>query len=146
MKSETKQTKDPVNTAVKRTELALCENSLVPLLSWLWTWFSSDGVSMVIFVPSGKNASFEQLLSSYLPPLLSLLSLALLPARLCSVSRSCSLLHVRSFFFVSSCLTNAPLHYQSFPRCGGLINRHAHLLRLEQLFQDSVRDSINLSL
>lgn len=37
MWSETKQAKDPVNTVVKRTELALCENSLVPLLSSLWT-------------------------------------------------------------------------------------------------------------
>ena len=91
--------KAPVNTALKRTELALCECSLVPLLSCFWSWFSSDGVSMVVFLPSSKNAFLQQILSTYLP-LHSLLSFSLpLPhiSALCSLSPSLSLLHIHAF-------------------------------------------------
>lgn len=48
----------------ERSEPALCQRSLVPLLSCLCSRFSSDGVSIVVFLPSDKNAPFQQILSS----------------------------------------------------------------------------------
>lgn len=54
---------------------------LVPLVSRLCSWFSSDGVSIVVPLPSNKNASFQQILSLLCvlfllsPPLVSLSSL-----------------------------------------------------------------------
>lgn len=48
----------------ERSEPALCERLLVPLLSCLCSRFSSDGVSIVVFLPSDKNAPFQQILSS----------------------------------------------------------------------------------
>lgn len=80
----------PQQTAMKRTELALCKCSLVPLLSCLWSWFSSDWVSMVVFLLPSKNVFFFLLL------LFSADSLFLSPPD-SLVSRSLSFLHGSAF-------------------------------------------------
>lgn len=87
----------PDKHSSERTELALCERSLVPLLSCLCSWFSSDGVSIVVFLPSDKNAPFQQILLSC-----SLLS--------CSLFRSHYFPHVSatSLLSFSRTLTYSP--------------------------------------
>lgn len=91
--SRLEKVKAPVNTVEKRSELALCKCSLVPLLFCLWSWFSSDWVSMAVFLLSSKNAFFQQILSFLLLDLL----LAVLPARLYTRLVCCSRLLDHSF-------------------------------------------------
>lgn len=110
--------KAPANTAMKRTELALCKCSLVPLLSCLWSWFSSDWVSMVVFLLPSKNVFFfffffQQILSSFLPLTLSFLVLFPSCTALPSVSPSLTCLAVMFHRLIVSCLVKATVHSKS---------------------------------